>query len=238
MTPKLIVFDLAGTTVDGSDQVPFSLQRALADHHVNVPFADANALMGTPKPFAIRQLLVKHAADNQTITDELIDHIHNRFVDLMVDYYQNSPEVKEKPGVSEFFRTLKTHHIKVAVDTGFDRQITDVILKRMRWQERQLMDASVTSDEVPRGRPHPDMIFRAMQLTGIKDIATVAKVGDTVSDMRQGQAAGCAWVVGVTTGACTEAELQQEPHTHLIGQVAELAAIFGLPEKTVLENSI
>lgn len=228
MIPKLIVFDLAGTTVDGSDQVPFSLQRALAAHHVAVPFEHANALMGTPKPFAIRQLLEKHAPDNQPITDALIGQIHDRFVELMVSYYRNSPEVKEKPGVSDFFKLLQKHQVKIAVDTGFDRQITDVILKRMCWKERKLIDASVTSDEVPNGRPHPDMIFRAMQLTGIEDVAAVAKVGDTVSDMQQGQAAGCAWVVGVTTGACTETELQQQPHTHLIRQVAELEAILGL----------
>ena len=225
--PKLVVFDLAGTTVDGADQVPHFLQKALADYGVDIPFADANERMGLPKPVAIRELLEIHALP-PTTTDDLVSRIHRRFVQDMTDYYQNSPDVKEKEGTSETFAFLKKHNIRVAVDTGFDRQITDAILERLCWRARNLIDTSVTSDEVENGRPHPDMILKAMQLTGIAEVTEVAKVGDTASDMQQGRSAGCRWVIGVTTGAYTAEELQKEPHTHLIQKLAELPAIFGL----------
>ncbi len=225
MLPKLIVFDLAGTTVDGADRVPYFLQKALADYNVTVPFADANELMGLPKPLAIRELLQRHASP-VLITDELIDKIHQRFVQDMTDYYQNSPDVKEKEGASETFELLKKHNVKVVVDTGFDRMITDAILERLHWKSRNLIDNSVTSDEVENGRPHPDMIYRAMQLTQVDDTKLVAKVGDTASDMQQGDSAGCGWVIGVTTGAYTPEELLKQPHTHLIRTLAELKSIF------------
>lgn len=225
MLPQLIVFDLAGTTVDGADRVPHFLQKALADYGVEIPFADANELMGLPKPLAIRQLLERHAS-SEIITDALIDKIHQRFVQDMTDYYQNSPDVKEKEGASETFALLKKHNVKVVVDTGFDRIITDAILERLHWKSRNLIDNSVTSDEVENGRPHPDMIYRAMQLTDVADHKQVAKVGDTASDMQQGDSAGCGWVIGVTTGAYTPEELHKQPHTHLIQTLAELQTIF------------
>jgi phosphonatase-like hydrolase len=112
--------------------------------------------------------------------------------------------------------------VKVAVDTGFDRSITNAIFERLGWSKAGLLDASVTSDEVPRGRPFPDMIHKVMQLTGTPTAAEVAKVGDTASDLLEGHAAGCRWVIGVTTGAFREEELRPYPHTHLIRQVSEI----------------
>ncbi len=228
MKPSLVVFDLAGTTIDGSDRVPMFLQKALAASGVDIPFEDANVRMGIPKPDAIEQLLEMYEPDKFSITEERIEKIHRHFVEGMINYYQTSPEVREKEGVSEIFAELHKQGIQIAIDTGFDRSITDAILKRMGWKENHLIDTSVTSDEVLHGRPHPDMIYRAMVLTGITDVKQVAKVGDTASDMQQGKAAGCRWVIGVTTGAYTHEALLKEPHTHLIEQVSELQEIFEL----------
>lgn len=227
MIPQLIVFDLAGTTVDGADRVPYFLQKALATYQVTIPFEDANELMGLPKPIAIRQLLERYASF-ELITDELIDKIHQQFVQDMTDYYQTNPNVKEMNGTSETFLLLKRHNVKIVVDTGFDRQITNAIIDRLSWKTKDLIDNSVTSDEVTNGRPFPDMIYRAMQLTHVSDSKLVAKVGDTASDMQQGASANCGWIIGVTTGAYTVDELQKEPHTHLINSLTELKNIFSI----------
>ena len=50
----------------------------------------------------------------------------------------------------------------------------------------------------------------------------VAKVGDTPADLRQGAAAGCGLVVGVTSGSHSRRQLADIPHTHLIDRLAEL----------------
>jgi phosphonatase-like hydrolase len=114
------------------------------------------------------------------------------------------------------------------VDTGFDRSIVVPLLERMGWEKNGLIDASVTSDEVAQGRPHPDMIYRAMELTGVKDVESVAKVGDTMSDLLEGTAAGCTWVIGITTGAYSHDELLKGPHTHLVQQLSEILPILGI----------
>ncbi len=219
---RLVVFDLAGTTVRDRDNVHSFLQEALRKEGIAISRDEANAVMGIAKPVAIRQLLEAKLEDRSRITASWIDHIHGRFLAGMRDFYRYDPAVSEKEGVSDTFRALRARGIKIAVDTGFDRSITEAILDRVPWREAGLLDASVTSDEVARGRPFPDMIHRAMQLTGVADPSAVAKVGDTASDLLEGQAAGCRWVIGVTTGAFREEELRPYPHTHLIRQVSEL----------------
>jgi phosphoglycolate phosphatase-like HAD superfamily hydrolase len=65
-----------------------------------------------------------------------------------------------------------------------------------------------------------------MELTHVTNSKSVAKVGDTTSDLLEGTSAGCGWVIGVTTGAYTRSELQKEKHTHLVENVRELLEIF------------
>jgi phosphonatase-like hydrolase len=223
---QLVVFDIAGTTVAGHHEVHRALRQALAHEGFNVSYNEANAVMGYPKPVAIRQLLEKRGAAEAT--DAYVDQIHQDFVERMVDHYANGTEVSEKEGVQEVWSVLRQRKIRVALDTGFSRPIADAIIGRLGW--RNLIDASVTSDEVERGRPHPDMIFRAMERTGVSNGQAVAKVGDTASDLQQGTAAGCGLVVGVTTGAYSAEELQREPHTHLIARLPELLSILEIED--------
>ena len=226
ITPiQLVVFDMAGTTVAGHHEVHHALQQALAHEGYEISYDEANAVMGYPKPVAIRQLLKKRGASDQA-TDVYVDQIHRDFVQRMVHHYENHPEVKEKEGVQRTWELLRKHGVRVALDTGFSRPIADAIINRLGW--RDLIDVSVTSDEVQHGRPRPDMIFRAMKRTGVSDVKVVAKVGDTASDLQQGTEAGCAFVVGVTTGAYSAEELQREPHTHLIEQLPELLPILAV----------
>lgn len=225
MAIELVIFDLAGTTVKDNKDVHRVLQQALHQHGIEISIDDANDVMGIPKPVAIEQLLRKRYSGTKSITANWIDEIHRVFVEQMIDFYTYDSSVGEKDGASETFRMLKQRKLKVAVDTGFDRPITTALLERLGWQKENLIDASVTSDEVPRGRPYPDMIFRAMELTGIRDAQAVAKIGDTASDLQEGNAAGCSLVIGVTTGAFSREQLLKEKHTHLVNNLLDIPEI-------------
>lgn len=219
---KLVVFDLAGTTVKDNRDVHRVLQKALSKNGVQITLEDANDVMGLPKPIAIRMLLNKRYEGSATPTDQWVEEIHQLFVSEMIWFYQTHPSVGEKEGVTETFKKLKALGIKVAVDTGFSRPITQPLLNRLGWVSNNLIDCSVTSDEVKRGRPHPDLIFEAMKQTGVTNSRLVMKVGDTASDIQEGKAAGCGLTVGVTTGAFSAEALTQEEPSRLIQAIPEI----------------
>ena len=160
-----------------------------------------------------------------------IEAIHREFADRMVAHYEKSAAVREIDGASDVFAALKSARVRVAVDTEFDRRIANAVLRRTRWIALGLVDATVTSDEVVRGRPSPDMIFRAMTLTGVGDAKDVAKIGDTPSDLHEGTNAGCHLVVGYTGGAHTHDQLAAAPHTHLIASLLEFLPIAGIQRR-------
>jgi phosphonatase-like hydrolase len=219
---KLVVFDMAGTTIRDDDAVHRCLAEALAADGVHASRDEVNRVMGLPKPIAIRMLLEQlHPAN---LSDERVERVHNDFLHNMIRHYETFPGISPMPHAEEAFGCLKSVGVRVALDTGFSRPIVLAILKRLNWTQG-VLDATIASDEVARGRPFPDMIYRAMQLTGVYDPSAVAKVGDTPSDLLEGTAAGCGFVIGVTNGSHTREELQPHPHTHLIESLRELPVL-------------
>lgn len=225
MEIDLVVFDMAGTTINDDDGVNRCVRAALEAVGVKVTREAVNRVMGIPKPVAIAHLLEE--AGRGDLLEKLAE-IHDDFVSRMIRFYQTDASVHEIPGASETFRRLKAAGIRVGLDTGFTRDIVDVVLARLGWSDKSLVDVTVTSDEVPRGRPHPDLLQRAMHLLDLTDPRRVAKVGDTPSDLEEGTRAGCGMVVGVTEGSHTAEQLRPCQHTHLIGTVAEIPALLGL----------
>jgi phosphonatase-like hydrolase len=157
-----------------------------------------------------------------------VDAIHEDFVGRMIRFYQSDPSVYEIPGTSAVFRRLRRAGIQVAVNTGFGRTITAVLLDRLGWERQGLLQASVTSDEVPRGRPFPDMIQHLMRRLGVAEARQVIKVGDTPADLQEGTNAGCALVIGVTQGSHSREQLEGHPHTHLVDSVVQVPGLLGL----------
>lgn len=220
---ELVVFDLAGTTIADNSEVHQAFIRAFADEGMEVSYDEANAAMGIAKPVAIRTLL--ESRNESDWDDHTVSQIHDRFVVNILDYYRTSDEVREQDGTSELFQWLKSQGIKIAIDTGFDRQTTDLLLDRVGWLKRGLLDASVCSDEVENGRPEPDMVFKLMQELNVTDVSKVVKVGDTPVDLQEGSNANCRYVVGIYNTTHSREQLLSYPHTHLIERLVELKTV-------------
>jgi phosphonatase-like hydrolase len=222
---KLVVFDIAGTTLKDENYVHQSLIKAMSFFGYSVSVEEANRVMGYPKPYAILELLNEKESNHNEISQNLIDNIHDFFVRDMIDFYTNSNEVKSADYAEETFILLKKLGIKVALDTGFSKDITDVIIDRLQWKKNGFIDAYISSDEVEGGRPYPYMIHTLMSFFDILSSDQVAKVGDTISDLQEGNNAACKYVIGVTTGAYTKAQLEKTPHTHLINNLLDVVNI-------------
>ena len=223
MAIKLVVFDMAGTTVEDKDNVHESFISAFGKNNFTINREDANSVMGITKPVAIRTLL--EGKFKLSDTDALVSKIYTDFENEMIAFYRTDESVKAKQNAEKIFSALKERGIKVCIDTGFARSITNVIIERLGWDKKNLIDYSVTSDEVANGRPHADMIFKAMNALQISSANEVAKVGDTISDLGEGNSAKCKFVIGITTGAYTRHELEKEKHTHLIDDLLEVLQI-------------
>jgi phosphonatase-like hydrolase len=225
MSIKLVVFDIAGTTVKDDHNVSKAFRAALKKYNYEVPLEMINPLMGYEKNQAITQMLHLHEADESKITTELVNNIHREFVQQMIHFYQFEPGIEPLPNVEKTFEALHNLGMQVGINTGFSKDIAETIINRLQWREKRLIDFLVGSDEVELGRPHPYMIQKMMYESGISDPLEVVKVGDTEVDVREGQNAGCRYVIGVTTGIFTRAELETYRPTHIIDDISQVLDI-------------
>jgi phosphonatase-like hydrolase len=211
--PALVIFDLAGTTIEDRGQVPAAFAAALAANGITLSPDDIMRVRGAHKRHAIRTLLPRDRAD-QT------DRIYAEFRRLLAQSYRDGG-VREIGGAAQLFTDLRARGIKVALTTGFDRDIATLLLTTLGWT-RNTVDALVCGDDVENGRPAPDMILVAMKLTGVDDATAVANVGDTALDLESGSRAGVKWNIGVLSGAHAREMLERAPHTQLVASIEEL----------------
>ncbi|GLZ40325.1 phosphonatase-like hydrolase [Actinokineospora sp. NBRC 105648] len=219
MTIDLVALDMAGTTVQEGGAV----YRALADavtaaSGALVPAAAIHRWMGADKREAIAALLAGAPAEVDTVFDD--------FRTRLAAAYEADPPTA-LPGVEAALAELRAHGTKVALTTGFSRDIAEDLLTRLDWKIGDTIDALITVDEVAAGRPAPYMIFRAMEATGTHTTNTVLTAGDTVLDLRAGTNAGARYVVGVLTGSQDAETLGRERHTHLLPSVADIPLLPG-----------
>jgi phosphonatase-like hydrolase len=219
---KAVVFDMAGTTVQDKGNVAEAFSEAFSHYKMNIPKEEIQKVMGWRKIDAIKMLLEIFADGDLKDKSGLAQPIHDRFTGNMIQFYTADPHLIPLPHAEEVFAILQDSNINVALNTGFTRAITDVILKRLQWDSSPLIDVVVTSDEVPEGRPHPFMIDKIMRQLGLTERSAIVKVGDTEVDILEGRSAGCGLVVAVTSGAYTREKLETYSPDAIINDLAEL----------------
>src|SRR6185503_9043690 len=145
MRVDLVVFDIAGTTVHDGDAVHRCLAETLAIAGARPDRAAINRVMGMPKPHAIATLLEEHRGSPPAGAE--VDRLYVEFERIMIAYYRTSADVRETDGAVEVLRWLRRRGVTVALDTGFGRAITDVIVERLGWAG-DAIDLTVATDEV------------------------------------------------------------------------------------------
>jgi phosphonatase-like hydrolase len=225
MIPKLVVLDIAGTTVNDFGLVQQAAMNTMKEKlAVEVTLDDANKVMGIPKKTAFEQLCSLHRVE---VSAEQIDGLVFHFNERLTAQYAEKGSIELMPHAGELFECIRACGSQVYLNTGFNKSIADVIVQNLNLGT--VLNGYIGSDEVMAGRPQPDMIRLAMKRSGVEYSHFVMKVGDTISDLYEGFSAGCAWNVGVLTGANTYDELRTAPYSQILSNLQPLLGYFPKP---------
>lgn len=216
---RLVVFDLAGTTVDFGCFAPVDpFIQALARFGIHVTPSQARLPMGLPKKDHLRELFRLPAVVSQwrerygrDWQEADVEAAYQTFLPLQMDAARRHNRLV--PGLLDCLAELRRWGIRIGSTTGYFREAAEIVHEAARQQGYQA-DCQLCPDDVPAGRPAPWMIFRIMEQLAIYPPTVVVKVGDTPVDMLEGRNAG-AWCVGVVDSSsevgCTEEELAALP---------------------------
>jgi phosphoglycolate phosphatase len=217
----LACLDMAGTTVTDDGAVETAFAAALAAGGIE-PEGAAHRLattyirdtMGQSKIEVFRVLFDGDAARAETA--------NRRFEESYAESVADG-KIGPIPGAEDAFAQLRENGVKVCLTTGFSPATRDSLIDALEWRDR--IDLALSPADCGRGRPFPDMILHAVIALQVEDVASVAVVGDTASDLVAGRRAGASVVVGVLTGAHGRADLEAAQPTHIVASVTDVPAL-------------
>lgn len=214
---KLVVFDLAGTTVDHGCIAPVAaFVNGFKEFGVDISIEQARAPMGMEKRAHIRAIGEMADVASQWLSvhgrgleETDIDAMYHAFVPGLLTVLPENSELI--PGTISCVQELEQRDIRVAATTGYFREATAIVLEQTA-KAGFIPQASCCATEVPEGRPAPWMIYHCMQALGVYPAQCVVNVGDTPVDVESGCNAGV-WSIGVTASGnavgLTEKELAE-----------------------------
>ncbi|MGL5083471.1 MAG: HAD family hydrolase [Microcoleaceae cyanobacterium] len=230
---QLIVFDMAGTTVKDKNEVQDCFFQAAERTGLQAAPEKIIRMMGWTKKLVFQTLWAEQLGQDHLDYLDRVETSYRDFKEVLETHYQTQP-VEPTENCLELFQWLKSQGIKIGLNTGFYREVTDIILARLGWNQgldrnyigtdTSMIQVSVTPSEIyhNEGRPAPYMIQKAMYKLGIKDPRKVVTVGDTPSDIEAGTNAGCCLSLGVTNGTHARDQLEQYPNDGLLSSILEL----------------
>lgn len=218
----MVIFDMAGTTVNENNVVYKTVQKSINDAGFDVTLDQVlEQGAGNEKSEAIRKVLKVYAGIEDSA---LVTSIYNNFVVLLADAYRTL-EIFPADNAVDLFTALTEMNITVVLNTGYNRETAQLLIDKLGWEEGREFDLLVTSSEVEKSRPNPDMIFFAMDHFDITDADLVGKIGDSIIDIEEGKNAGCALNIGITGGAHTREQLASANPSYIINNLLELLSL-------------
>lgn len=124
-TMQLVVFDMAGTTVDEDNVVYKILHKSVVEAGYNFSLEEVlYHCAGKKKHQAIKEVLASRALATDTSSAIFAAFIGN------LDATYEEFEVKTIPGVEDLFSQLRQRDIAIALNTGYNSNIANLLLAK------------------------------------------------------------------------------------------------------------
>lgn len=202
---EAVVFDWAGTTVDFGCFAPLEVFLDIfSGEGVDITIEEARKPMGVLKIEHIRILLNEPRiraewtkVKGSEPTDDDVNRLYAKYVPSLLKILKKYSE--PNPYVVETVAKLREMGLKIGSTTGYTDEMMAVVVPEAKALGYS-PDCFFTPDRLPAGRPLPWMMYRNAEKLGVYPMSHIIKVGDTISDIKEGLNAS-AWSVGVIEGS-------------------------------------
>ncbi|MBL8869645.1 MAG: HAD family phosphatase [Planctomycetaceae bacterium] len=179
---RAVAFDMDGLLLN-TEEVYLDVGTILLERRGRPYRAELRrGMMGLPGKLAIELMIREEALEDDA--DALLEESDQVFMELLPS------RLGLMPGVLEAFEWLEKHRLPCCVATSSRRKFAEDCLTRVGLKDR--LQFIVTAEDVPRGKPYPDIYHAAAVGMNVK--------GDEMLALED-SGHGCR--AAVTSGACT-----------------------------------
>jgi len=215
---KMLVCDMAGTIIQENGIVYKTLFNTIKKIKPDLKMSQIDDFNGYKKTEVIKHFLYTETGYNDPSLLRKIIRLFN--TNLKYNYLNNYSDIKLiHPDLCLYFNDLRKDNIKIALNTGYSKEIQDILIYKLNL--KYCIDDYISSSEVNMGRPSPHMIYDLMDRNNIIRPEQVIKIGDTRVDILEGKNAGCR-TVGVLTGADNREKLEKNKPDFIVDNIVDI----------------
>ena len=206
MAIEAVIFDWAGTTVDYGCFAPVqAFIEAFREFGITPTEEEVRKPMGMLKHDHIETMMNMNRIHNEWVhiygkdfTAEDVDKVYEASEKAIFKILENFAQ--PKPFVIETIDKLRKAGIKIGSTTGYTDEMMKIVVPKAA-ENGYVPDCWFSPNSVGNfGRPYPYMIFKNIETLKVTSVKNVIKVGDTISDIKEGIAAGVT-TVGIIEGS-------------------------------------
>jgi len=175
---RALLIDMDGTLIETETRWWRAEIDVMERHGSTWTTDDQNQAIGGPLQAVVDYMAAKANADAESIYEELVNEMFNSFT-------KNPPKLQ--PGWSEVLDEAVQENLKIALVTASNRLLAEALLKSTKLD--RYFEAVVTSDDLPRTKPHPDPYLHAAEIFGL-DVLECLAFEDSNTGISSSLAAG------------------------------------------------
>ena len=212
---EAVIFDWAGTTVDYGCFAPVqAFTEVFKEAGIEPTMEEVREPMGMLKWDHIRTMLRMPRIEaawtekyGKKPEDTDADQLFSKFEPSLLKILNQFSD--PKPHVVETVNELRAKGIKLGSTTGYTDTMMEIVVPEAK-RQGYAPDCWYSPDSTGgMGRPYPYMIFKNLETLKISSVDRAIKVGDTVSDIKEGKNAGM-FTVGILEGSSVMGLTQKE----------------------------
>lgn len=177
---KAIVSDLDGTLVNTAEVLAKSWEAAFMKAGIK---QTSDELLKNTKGLSPKDIIKRY---KEGPDKELLRKLKQTRREEVLKYIKNADQLLY-PDTIKFLESVKRMGLKIAVATGMSRDLLKDVLDMSGISG--FLDAVVSSDDVERGKPFPDVFVEAFNMIKIDPKEGIV-IGDSINDVEPGHEIG------------------------------------------------
>ncbi|MDP8267709.1 MAG: HAD family phosphatase [Candidatus Tenebribacter davisii] len=190
---KAVIFDMDGVIID-SEPIYMKIQEELFnDLGFSVSKKEYDEFIGAGMHYMWHYLSVKHKLP---FSIEQLITMNNK---LTYDKINNSNALETTTGFIPFINNIKSKRLKTAVASSTSKKIVNLILSKLGIID--LFDIVISTEEVAKGKPEPDVFLKAAKLLS-EDTDNCVAIEDSTNGIKAVTRAGikCIGFLNINSG--------------------------------------
>ena len=160
---RALLIDMDGTLVETETRWWKAEIEVMERHGSTWTTDDQNQAIGGPLQAVAEYMAAKANSDAKKMYDEIVD--------AMLHSFTNNPPILQS-GWFEILEEAVKENLKIALVTASNRSLAEALLKSTKLD--RYFEVVVTSDDLPRTKPHPDPYLHAAESFGLEVLECLA----------------------------------------------------------------